>query len=215
MTASLSCPLCRTAQSRLFARDKQRDYYCCDACQLVFVPPAFHLSPAAEKQRYDTHQNVATDPGYRDYLNRLAQPLLSLLPQPSHGLDYGSGPDSALIPLLEAQRHQMAIYDVYYANDPAVLEQRYDFVTCSEAIEHFNRPAQAWRQLWSLVRPGGWLAIMTQLRDEVDDFIGWYYKNDPTHIAFYSRPTFTWLAQRDGLQAHFYDHSVVLLQRCD
>ena len=69
------------------------------------------------------------------------------------------------------------------------------------------------QRLWSLVKRGGWLAIMTQLRDSVEDFVHWYYKNDQTHISFFSRHTFAWLAQRDHLEVEFHGKAVILLQR--
>ena len=35
---------------------------------------------------------------------------------------------------------------------------------------------------------------MTKLALDRDAFFGWHYKDDPTHIAFYSRETFEYLS---------------------
>ena len=70
-----SCPLCDGAKIVPYHRDKVRDYLNCRTCDLVFVPPAQHLSAADEKAHYDLHDNQLGDPGYRRFLDRLFTPL--------------------------------------------------------------------------------------------------------------------------------------------
>ena len=36
-----------------------------------------------------------------------------------------------------------------------------------------------------LVRPGGWLAVMTCFQTDDARFAGWHYRKDPTHVVFY------------------------------
>ena len=107
----------------------------------------------------------------------------------------------------------MAIYDPYFAPDPSVLTRQYDFVTCTEAIEHFNQPAKEWGLLLSMIKPGGWLGLMTKLATDAEAFTRWHYKNDPTHVSFFSRDTFRFLAQRDGLEVEFVGNDVILLRK--
>ncbi len=177
------------------------------------MPAAYHLDPAAEKGRYDLHRNDPDDPAYRAFLARLMDPLLARLPPGARGLDYGSGPGPTLSRMLEERGHPTAIYDAFYAPDTSVLAQRYDFLTCSETVEHFADPGREWRRFLTLVRPGGWIGIMTQFLDAEVDFAHWYYKNDDTHVAFYSRATFRFLAHRDGLAVDFEGASVALFRR--
>lgn len=207
------CPLCHATALDCLHRDQRRSYYRCTTCHLIHVPRQYHLPPDEERRRYDTHQNSPDDSAYRDFLGRLLTPLLPQLRSGEQGLDYGCGPGPTLSLMLEEHGHPMAVYDPFYANDPAVFERRYDFITCTEAIEHFARPDEEWRRLLSLLKAAGQLAIMTALHDEDSDFAGWYYKNDPTHVAFYSVATFAWLARRDGLRAEFYGDSVVIFRR--
>ncbi len=230
----MNCPLCLAGGTRFFCADRRRPYHRCIRCDLVFVPPTHHLDPAAEKRRYDLHRNDPGDAGYRAFLERLARPLLARLPPGARGLDYGSGPQPVLSQMLAAAGHHMRQYDPYYAPHPRVLEERYDFLVCCETMEHFAAPAREWRRFLELVRPGGWLGVMTRLRDSAVPaaragsgpsgatdsegaaaraFLDWYYKNDPTHVAFYSRATFRYLARRDGLAHEFHGDSVILL-RC-
>jgi len=206
------CPLCRSLEASHFFKDKQREYWLCPDCRLIYVPQCFHLSPAEERQRYDSHQNSAEDPDYRCFLSRLMTPLLPHLKPGQKGLDFGCGPGPTLSVMLQEQGYPMSDYDPLYANNPDLLKQQYDFITCSEAIEHFSRPAEEWLKLLGLLKDGGVMAIMTQMHDPATNFSRWYYKNDPTHIHFFSRSTFEWLAQRDRLEAQFSGDSVVIFK---
>ena len=42
------------------------------------------------------------------------------------------------------------------------------------------------------------LYLMTELYNEGIDFARWYYKNDPTHVFFYSQETFDWIKKEFG-----------------
>jgi len=53
---------------------------------------------------------------------------------------------------------------------------------------------------------------MTQLRDEAPTFEKWFYKDDATHLCFFSHRTFQWLAETYRLHAEFYPNGVVLFQ---
>lgn len=195
-----------------FYCDRKRSFFQCLECDLIFVPPEFHLSPEAEKERYDFHSHSLADSGYRNFLNRLFEPLAQKLPSGARGLDFGCGREPTLSVLFEAAGFSCANYDLYYANDPAVLQTKYDFVTCSETIEHFRRPREEFEKLLSLLKPGGRLGIMTQLRDSVPEFSTWFYKDDLTHLCFFSRQSFQWLEKQYGLTAEFHPHGVVIFQ---
>lgn len=207
------CPLCQYDHVEMFYQNTTRVYLLCQRCQLVFVPEQFHLSGYEEKKRYDYHCNSADDAGYRDFLNRLFAPLRKKLAVGASGLDYGCGPGPALARMFEEAGHTMKLYDLHYAPDQRTLQQHYDFICCSEAIEHFARPAHEWQRFLEITRPGSWIGIMTQMRDNVRHFADWYYKNDPTHIGFYSRATFQWLARQYRLSTEYHDDSVVLFRR--
>ncbi|MGF1785407.1 class I SAM-dependent methyltransferase [Photobacterium swingsii] len=209
-----TCPLCDCVAVTAFFKDRLRPYYHCSQCTLIFAAPSFQLSAEQEKKVYQQHQNNPLDQGYRHFLNRLAAPLMAKLPAPPlYGLDFGSGPGPTLSVMLSEMGYNMTIYDPYFAYEPSVLRQEYDFVTCTEAIEHFNTPAKEWGQLVNLVKAGGWLGIMTKLAPNTDDFAHWYYKNDPTHVSFFSRETFRYLARRDGLEVEFVGNDVILLRK--
>lgn len=209
-----TCPLCQHTHTKDFHHGKYRNYFRCPKCALIFVAREALLPPRGEKARYDLHQNDPADPGYRHFLRQLITPLIQKLGKaPLNGLDFGSGPGPTLALMLEEQGYTMSLYDPYYALRPDFLGKTYDFVTCTEAIEHFYNPGQDWELLLSLVKPGGWLGIMTKLMDDLKSFPTSHYSKDETHVSFFSRQTFRYLAERDGLKAEFIGNNVILLQK--
>lgn len=207
------CPLCENKQSLPFWRDHLRPYRRCPQCRLVFVPAEYHLSPAAEKAEYDLHRNDPNDAGYRKFLTRLFEPLCDRLPVGAKGLDFGSGPGPTLAPMFAEAGFDMAIYDPFYAPDRSVLQSRYDFISCSEVVEHFHAPGREFRFLWQLLAAEGWLGIMTKLVIDPQAFARWHYKNDPTHVVFFSRETFVYLARQLKACLEFIGSDVILLQK--
>lgn len=209
------CPLCRAADVSKAYQDRHRDYFLCRTCHLVFVPSEQFLSVEDEKARYDLHQNTPDDPRYRRFLSRLFIPMQERLVPGSHGLDFGSGPGPTLSVMFEEVGHSMATYDQFYAREPSVLEKQYDFITATEVLEHLHNPRKELDRLWDLLKPGGSLGVMTQLVLEGKAFVSWYYKNDPTHVCFFSRSTFEWLAAQWQAELTFADKDVFLFYKKD
>lgn len=207
------CPLCAAQQIDDYHQDKLRPYLRCTRCELVFVPAANHLSATQEKAEYDRHENSPDDEGYRKFLSRLAMPLLQRLPARSRGLDFGCGPGPTLSLMLEEAGHEVALYDPFYADDSAALENTYDFISASEVVEHLSAPGAELRRLWGLLRPGGILGLMTKMVSDRLAFATWHYKADPTHISFFSRETFKFLGSRLGAQPVFVGSDVVLFRK--
>ena len=193
------CPLCHSLATRSFHQDKKRAYRRCQTCWLVFVPPQYWLSAEDERRHYGWHQNDPSDKRYRKFLSRLCTPLLNRLQGGERGLDFGSGPGPTLSVMLEEAGHTMAIYDPFFANDEAVFGRPYDFVTATEVFEQLFRPKQEIERLLSILKPNGMLGIMTKLVLDAEKFATWHYKNDPTHVIFFSQPTLEWLAQQYDL----------------
>lgn len=207
------CPLCGSNETRPYLDDRRRTYRQCRRCELVFVPPEDHLAPAEERRIYDLHENDAGDPGYRRFLSRMAEPLLARLPPAAEGLDFGCGPTPVLAEMLREAGHAVAVYDLYYATDRSVLDRSYDFITATETIEHLAAPGATFTQWVRMLAPGGWLGVMTKRVLDREAFAGWHYKNDLTHIAFFSTPTFEFLARRHGLTLDIVGKDVVLFRK--
>ncbi len=208
------CPLCcATAINKTYHKDTRRRFYACEICQLVFVPPEDFLSVEAEKSAYDHHQNSPEDQAYRRFLNRLFKPMQQELRPGSHGLDFGAGPGPTLSVMFEEVGHTVALYDFFYANDRSVLRQRYDFITASEVVEHLHHPQKELDDLWDILQPSGILGIMTKRVYDQEAFRTWHYKNDLTHVCFFSDATFTWLAKKWNAELTIADKDVVLFKK--
>lgn len=207
------CPLCASFNIDEFYSDENREYLQCNNCFLIFVPVKYFLSKQAEKQRYDNHQNSPTDQNYRNFLNRIFLLIQERLLAKSCGLDFGSGPGPTLSVMFEEAGHKVAIYDYFYAQDVSVFQKEYDFITATEVLEHLHYPQDELDRLWACLKPGGKLGIMTKLVLNQDDFHAWYYKNELTHICFFSKSTFLWLARRWQAEIDFIDNDVIIFYK--
>ncbi|KAA0446159.1 MAG: class I SAM-dependent methyltransferase [Candidatus Thioglobus sp.] len=204
-----NCPLC-SADSKPYYQDSAAEYLHCTRCDLVFVPPLFHLSADEEKKRYDQHQNNPNDQRYRQFLAQLVTPVSKYIKPGSKGLDFGSGPGPTLSVMLTKYGCQMDLFDKFYANNLAVFNNKYDFICATEVVEHLNNPKFELQRLLEILKSGGVLALMTQMINEKVEFSSWYYKNDPTHICFFSKQTMRYLAKIYGTKLELYGDNVAL-----
>jgi len=210
----VSC-LCGTFGLRDHATVDGARYHFCPRCALVWIDRGFLPRREEERARYDTHRNDPSDPGYRRFLDTLAIPLAGRLPPGAEGLDYGSGPGPTLSVMLSERGFPTEIYDPFYAARPAVLSRTYDFVTCSETAEHFHDPGAEFARLDRLLRPGGWLGLMTGVRTPEVRFESWWYVRDPTHVCFYAPETLRWIAHRHGWRLERPSTNVALFAKPD
>lgn len=208
-----NCPLCGSDDIHFFYSDEHGTFYRCNLCDLISSDPADLPSPATELERYNEHENNPDDPGYRKFLGHLFEPMNKLLAPHSHGLDFGSGPGPTLNIMFEEEGHTMNIYDPFYADDRSVFEEQYDFITSTETFEHLHHPRKEIDLLWSCLKPGGYLGIMTKQAKDKEHFKDWHYKKDDTHVTFFSKDTFRWLADYWNADLKFYDHYVVIFQK--
>lgn len=213
-----SCILCHNPGIRPFLKDTSEhhasDYYQCQHCRLIFAPPKDRPSRNNEFARYEAHENDPADEGYRNFLAQLFDPLHELLNPQSKGLDFGSGPGPTLHLIFEEEGHEMRIYDSFYEDDSSVFEETYDFITATEVVEHLFHPGKELERLWSCLRPGGYLGIMTKIaEDDKAFFAGWHYRLDTTHVTFFTEKTFRWLAVHWNASVNFPADRVIIFQK--
>jgi 2-polyprenyl-3-methyl-5-hydroxy-6-metoxy-1,4-benzoquinol methylase len=209
----MNCPLCASGQLGPFARLGAREYLECQVCRLVHLSPKQRLSAEAERRFYEMHENSPADQRYRAFLNRLAEPLARHLTRGARGLDYGCGPGPTLSVMLEERGFSVEVYDPFFANHLTVLERTYDFITCSESAEHFFTPGKEFAALNTMLRPAGWIGVMTAMRSERRHFETWHYARDPTHVSFYCRATLRWIAASFGWEVLFPERNVALFHK--
>lgn len=179
--------------------------------------------------------------GYRQFLQRLVNPLIdhlqhnlqhhgyNCLPNQEHNhlpsqrivtknqfsaLDFGSGPGPTLSLMLQELGFVCENYDIYYANHPELLKPcHYDLITSTEVVEHLRKPYRVFQCMFSLLKPKATLAVMTKRSDTLERFKNWHYIQDPTHICFYNKTTFKWVAQQFEAHVTFPEDDVAIFHK--
>jgi 2-polyprenyl-3-methyl-5-hydroxy-6-metoxy-1,4-benzoquinol methylase len=192
---------------------KGRDYWRCERCEARFLDSRHWLSREEERAHYLTHDNDPDDPRYRRFLSKLADPLLEKLAPGARGLDFGCGPGPALAAMLSEAGHSMAVFDPALAPETDVLEEIYDFITCTEVLEHLHHPADVLDRFDGLLAPGGWLALMTCFQTEDALFANWRYRKEPTHVVFYREATLRLIAKERGWTCEIPAKDVALMRK--
>ncbi|MGM0651464.1 MAG: class I SAM-dependent methyltransferase [Bacillota bacterium] len=184
MLKEISCVLCRSTAKHFFCF-RAKNYYRCTNCHSVMMAYEDQLDSEMEKQRYDQHNNDPEDTGYRRFVTPLVYYITEKFSPGARGLDYGAGPGPVAAVMLGEKGYNVELYDPHYHPDEAPLSKKYDFIICSEVIEHFSDPAKEFSLLRSLLLPQGALFCLTELLTDDLVFEHWCYKNDPTHVFFY------------------------------
>ncbi len=200
----MSCTLCKSDNVKLFFEKTDKNhgykkYLQCLNCHLVFLDPSLFILPEQEKKIYDQHENDPSHEGYVGFLSQLTEALIPYLKKEYRGLDFGCGSGPAMHEILGEKGFSIELYDPIYRDKKDLLNKKYDFITCTEVIEHFHNPAKEFRLLDGLLKDkGSFLGVMTSVLDDVPSFEDWYYHKDPTHVCFYSQKTFEWIAEWIG-----------------
>ncbi len=185
----------------------------CESCGLTFADANSHLPPSAAKQRYG-RSRIASK---QRQLALFILPLLAQIQQQQQGrlvgLNFGRVLDNASLSTIESEGHTLRQYDPFFAPNHDVLRQEYDFICCYRVFEHFQNPITEWSLLTRLLRSGGWLAISTPLLIDLEGFAKWHYKNNLTHVSFYQRHTFEYLANNSDFELLFAANDLVLMQK--
>ena len=158
--ADLACPVC-LGRAEAFTTIAARRYLRCPTCQARFLDPAHFLSPDAEHAHYLHHENEVDDPRYRRFLSKLADPLMARLPRAQTGWTTAAAPVLRWPRCCQRRGTAWRFTTRSSRRTPRRLSRSYDFITCTEVAEHFHHPAAEFARLRAMVRPGGWLAVMT------------------------------------------------------
>jgi SAM-dependent methyltransferase len=218
-----TCSLCQRADIPFFACDLKTgwSYFRCPVCELISRDPQSYLDAAEERSRYAQHENFASQQGYLNFLQPVVDEVLqnvSLEPgSAARGLDYGCGPGPVLIELLQSKGFAMQGYDPFFAPEwEGFAALPFDFITCTEAAEHFHHPLAEFARMSQWLKPGGHLIVMTRFyapASSPEVFLGWFYRRDPTHVCFYNEQSFVWLAQTVGFEVSFPRPHVAVLRK--
>lgn len=183
-------------------------YHVCRACGFISKDETFYLSPAEEFDVYENHENSIHDERYVAFFEEFIHE--AILPFENKGrcaLDFGSGPSPVLAQLMERDYgYNYTIYDKFYAPDTNYKNSTYDLITSTEVMEHIANPIPVFKELRSLLRDDGILAVMTLFSPEIDDQIfGWHYLRDKTHISIFTPKSMEVIANKVGLKIIYCD----------
>ena len=199
--------MCHSLNIHDYHTDKRRHFYQCSQCKLVFASPDSLPNREKELSEYQLHENTFDDQGYVSFLSRPIQQA-RLHFKNTHraclrALDFGCGPAPVLAVMLIDWVRQVDYFDPLFFPYAVYEGQEYDLITCTEAIEHFHRPAREWALLQGLLATNGVLIVMTKRVLSRERFKHWHYKNDPTHVSFFSEQTFLFMAKHAGMHVAF------------
>ncbi|MEL6811495.1 MAG: class I SAM-dependent methyltransferase [Bacteroidota bacterium] len=192
----MKCPLCEIEDTQQRIRSPQ--FYNCPNCGSVFRSPEHYISAEEEKARYLTHNNNVEDERYQNFVSPIVKAVTHSFDYQSSGLDFGAGTGPVISKLLTDKGYQMTLWDPFFHPDRSVLDSRYDFIVCCEVMEHFHHPKEEFLLMKRLLKPNGKLFCKTELLTPKKDFEDWYYKNDTTHVIFYSPQNLLWIKEHLG-----------------
>lgn len=193
----LNCPLCHNTTSEFFSTIKKK-YRICSNCEGISLENRFMPTSTEEKERYLEHNNDVNDKRYQQFVSPITQAVQRDFTPAHSGLDFGAGTGPVIAKVLRDNHFKVETYDPFFHNNPALLQQKYDYIACCEVMEHFHRPDTEFKLLRSLLKPDGKLFCMTKIYQNNTDFKRWYYKDDPTHVFFYSEKSLHYIKATFG-----------------
>lgn len=211
------CPLCAYEDTKFYHESLKGKfkfkYYVCNRCTLVFMQRDGLLEASEESSRYLMHENNIRTSGYEKFLRELINPVLERISKDDYGLDYGSGPYPMLAQIVKEDGYHIEIFDPFFANDKSQLNKSYDYITCCEVVEHFHHPDQEFKKLSDLLKADGILGIRTNILYPNIEFKSWHYKEDDTHVVFYTPNSIKWICESYGLKVDYFEKNVVIFRK--
>lgn len=187
-----NCPLCK-GEAEIFCEKPKHLFYKCNECDGIFRPANTYLTPDAEKAHYELHNNDVNDERYQNFVSPIINAVLQDFTINDKGLDFGSGTGPVIAKMLKDKGFQVQNYDLFFANDVSLLNQKYNYVSCCEVMEHFHQPYKEFELLKNLLLPKGKLYCKTEVFNNQKPFENWYYKDDFTHVFIYQTKTLEWI----------------------
>ena len=207
------CTVCKNNKIEFFLNVEGLDYWQCTFCKATMLDPIKFISSNKEKKHYLKHNNEINDTRYRIFLSNLIEPLKDKISIDDMGLDYGCGYAPALADILKKDGFNVELYDPFFFKNENIFCRKFNFITCSEVVEHFFKPYEEFNKIDSLLAKNSSLAIMTSFMTEDYLFKNWYYRRDPTHVVFYKKITFKIIASQRNWKINFPSENIVLFNK--
>lgn len=197
------CPLCSHDMIEFHHPQTHHLFHVCPSCEAIIKNHENCSNPTDEKKRYEAHQNDLDQEGYVTFLSAFIE--RAICPFDVHDLlDYGCGPSPILGTLLHQLGYHVDLFDpFFYPKEPL---HTYDMVVSTEVVEHFKDPIHSFHHIDDLVKPHGYVAIMTLFHpNDRDQFFNWFYIRDFTHVIFYTLKTLDMMMSTMGYERVYSD----------
>lgn len=191
----MKCKLCHSDKVESFYKDKNREYLLCPECELIAVPEKYYLDMHSERKRYELHDNTIDNTGYVAYLEAVVSVIRQNKNKDISIIDFGSGKNRVLESLLKREGYtNCRSYDPLYGYMVDFEKTTFDIVVLCEVIEHLQDLSSELSHIKKTLRDNSRLIIRTQVYLEKEQFPKWWYKEDLTHINFFSERTIEFVA---------------------
>jgi len=207
------CTVCKNNNVIFYAEIKKMLYWECQVCEAKLLDSKNFITFDAEKKHYLKHNNNIDDSAYRNFLLRLVNPIKDKISNQDLGLDYGCGYAPALAHILIQDGFKIQLYDPIFFPDNSIFLRKFNFITCSEAVEHFFNPYEEFKKIDSILLKNSFLAVMTSFMDKRNSFEKWHYRRDPTHVVFYTQKTFEIIAYQRNWLTDYPEKDIVILKK--
>lgn len=210
----MPCRLCSEAVAPLASEPPLDGYERCASCGYVQLRRELLPTPEAERARYLLHRNDPAEPGYRAWLGAFMDAFAPYLRAGVEILDFGSGPVPALGSLAAERGYGYAPYDPFFAPGGDWRSRTWDAIAVHEVAEHLAEPAAAFAELAAALAPGGVLAVRTRFQPAgLEGFARWRYRQDSTHVGFFTPGCLSLALHRLGLSRAYDDGREIAIYR--
>ena len=207
------CTVCKNNKIMSFAEIDNLLYWECQVCEAILLDPKHFISSKSEKKHYLKHNNNIDDNAYKDFLLRLINQIRNKILIDDIGLDYGCGYAPALAHILRQDGFKVELYDPFFFPNKSIFLRKFNYITCTEVIEHFFNPNQEFEKIDNMLARNSFLAIMTSFIPKDNLFESWYYRRDPTHVVFYNKKTFEIIASERNWVTEYPEKNVVIFKK--
>jgi len=196
------CRIC-AGPARFFFKDA-RTFYRCENCRFVFT------NETMDGNDQDKHfQAQATDDPA--FWRRVAETYIQLAAPyiiPRNILDFGSG-NGGLSNALTDMGYAVSSFEprIHGEFREQKYADRFDMIVANQVIEHLFEPSAGMAAPTEYLADEGILFVTSSFTDSfihspdaVEQFRGWWFKDDRTHVSFYCYWTLQFICDRIGLE---------------
>ena len=209
------CTVCKNKELIFFLKIKELTYWKCNFCKAKLLDKKNYVSRNEEKKHYLKHNNTLNDEGYRNFLLSLIKPLKDKISLNDFGLDYGCGYAPALADIMKKDGYKIDVYDPFFFPNSNIFLKKFNFIACSEVVEHLFKPYEEFIKIDNLMDYNAWFGVMTSFMTEDYLFKDWHYRRDPTHVVFYKKKPFEVIAYQNNWNVLFPSKNIVLFNKID